>query len=98
MQEPGHQPPDRAGELSRSELVNRPHHESLHNETMNDRDCTPENPGDHQRGVVQIHDGASIVRVDGKSLVLMSDASSFSKQSVHSGRPVFHSVLPQLVV
>jgi hypothetical protein len=90
MQEPGHQPPDRAGELSYRELVNAPYDESLHYEAMNDRDCTAENPGHYQRSVVQIHTRDSTVRAHGKSVVLMRDAQFF-ETSVRKGRPVLHS-------
>ena|SRR5215472_3495313 len=90
MQEPGHQPPDCAGELVHRELVNGPYDESLHYEAMNDRHCTADNPGHYQRGVVQIHTSASIVRALGKSLVLMRDTRSSWKLSVHSRRPIFH--------
>ena len=79
MQEPGHQPPDRAGELSYRELVNAPYDESLHYEAMNDRDCTADNPRHYQRSVVQIHTRDSTVRAHGKSLVLMREARSSSK-------------------
>ena len=100
MREPGHQPPDRAGELSHRELVNGPYDESLHYEAMNDRDCTADNPGHYQRGVVQIHDECfKSCAPTAKSLVLMRDARSSSKHPFAADDLSFISRPPtQLVV
>jgi len=44
VQEPRHQPSDRTGELPRGEVVNRPHHQALLKEAMNDRTRATNNP------------------------------------------------------